>query len=147
LQACISFLKPWLQQAETSPKLPAFLVVGTGLIGLWGLLWLNGYLSEQTALSQAESQQRLRQVQALVRFHIKSPKKRLKRFTQFLDQAHIAHELQRRKGGIFRLNLTVSETDLETVLARLKRDHLQVGALHLTVGKEQHNLGISLVFE
>jgi len=99
MQACFSLLKPSLQRAEASSKLPAILVVGTGAIVLWGMLWLNGYLFEQSALSRAESQQRLRQVRGLVRFHIKSPKKRLKRFTQYLDQEQIAHQLQGKKRG------------------------------------------------
>ena len=147
MQACFSLLKPYFQRAESSPKLPAILVVGMGVIVVWGLLFLNGYLSEQTAFSHAESQQRLRQVQGLVRFHIKSPTKRVKRFTQFLEQEQIPHQLQEKKGGTFKLRLTVSEIDLETVLARLKQDGLQIGSFDLSVGKEQHNLGISLVFE
>jgi len=134
-------------RAESSPKIPAILVVGMGTIVLWGMLWLNGVLADQSVLFRAESQQGLRQVQGLVRFHITSPKKRLKRFAQFLDQAQISHQVQDKKGGIVKLRLTVSETELETVLERLKRDRLQLGSLDLTVGKEQHTLGISLVFE
>jgi len=147
MQACFSLLKPCFNRAAKSTKLPVVLVLGTGVVGLWGLLWMNGSLSAQTALYREESQQRLRQVQSLVRFHIKSPMKRLKRFTQFLDQQQITYQLHGKKGGISNMQLTVSERDLELVLERLRRDHLQLGSLDLTVGKEQHNLGFSLVFK